>query len=196
MDVSEFKDKEFTDEEKHKIINAAVSSIYDQLRLNAKNICTYNDDLWGDNLLADTLMRFLKRDIDAKWNVFMQGKLERYLTAGMSLALRSSTSPFYSTYRAPNSKYRELLTGEAGYDYEYNTDDEERLIIKENATIVGETLSELHFYDRQLLTDYFYSEYTLKDIGNKYKINPQRIKRDLNRALKRLKILLEDKLEW
>lgn len=196
MDVSEFKDKEFTDEEKHKIINAAVSSIYDQLRLNAKNICTYNDDLWGDNLLADTLMRFLKRDIDAKWNVFMQGKLERYLTAGMSLALRSSTSPFYSVYRAPNNKYRELLTGEAGYDYEYNTDDEERLIIKENATIVGETLSELHFYDRQLLTDYFYSEYTLKDIGTKYKINPQRIKRDINRALKRLKILLEDKLEW
>lgn len=199
MDVDEFKNKEFTDEEKHDIINAAVSSIYNQLRLNAKNICTYNDHLWGDDLLADTLMRFLKRDIEPKWKIFLEGRLERYITSGMSMALRSSTSPFYFQYRKPNSKFRELIVEDGGFDYTieygYGRGDAENMMIKENIEIVNEEIKKMHFYDRQLITDYFYGKMSLREMEQKYNINSQRVGRDLKKALTKLKFILKTKLE-
>lgn len=196
MDVSMHEDKNYSAAEKKAIIDNAISEMYDQLVINSTNVCTYNSDLWADNLLADTLWRFLKRDIDAQWNVFMKGRLERYLTSAMSMALHSSTSPFYFKYRKPNGAYRELLDNvDGGYAYEYDVDSEFNLQMKYNIEIVSEEVNKLHFYNKQLIRDYFYEGMRLKDMGEKYNINPQRIARDIRKALIELKPLIENKIK-
>jgi RNA polymerase sigma factor (sigma-70 family) len=193
-DVSMHVGKDYTDEEKHEIINDAITGMYTQLQGNATNVCTYNSNLWADNLLADTLERYLKRPIDAKWEIFMQGKLERYLTSAMSLALRSSTSPFFHTYRKVYTKVVDKHLESEGGGWEIiNEDDKQLKIAAEQA---GEAVDELHFYDRQLIRDYFYSGYNLSEIGQKYNINAQRVGRDIKKALKKLDEILKHRIEW
>lgn len=195
MDVSMHEGKDYSNAEMKSIIDNTITEMYDQLVINTKNICTYNSDLWADNLLADTLWRFLKRPIKDQWGVFMKGKLERYLTSAMSMALHSSTSPFYFKYRKPNGKYRELLDNvDGGYDYEYGVDDDSRLQMKHNIEIVADEIEKLHFYNKQLIRDYFYEGMRLKDMGEKYNINAQRIARDIRKALIELKPLIENKI--
>jgi len=186
--------KDYTDEEKHEIINDAITGMYTQLQGNATNVCTYNSDLWADNLLADTLERYLKRPIDAKWQIFMQGKLERYLTSAMSLALRSSTSPFFHKYRKVYTKVVDKHLEAEGGDWEIDNKDDKQLKIA--AEQAGKAVDELHFYDRQLIRDYFYSGYNLSEIGQKYNINAQRVGRDIKKALKKLDEILKHKIEW
>lgn len=193
-DVSMHVGKDYTDEEKHEIINDAITGMYTQLQGNATNVCTYNSDLWADNLLADTLERYLKRPIDAKWQIFMQGKLERYLTSAMSLALRSSTSPFFHKYRKVYTKVVDKHLEAEGGDWEIDNKDDKQLKIA--AEQAGKAVDELHFYDRQLIRDYFYSGYNLSEIGQKYNINAQRVGRDIKKALKKLDEILKHRIEW
>ena len=162
-------DKDYTDDEKHDIINDAITGMYTQLQGNATNVCTYNSDKWADNLLADTIERYLKRPIDARWEIFMQGKLERYLTSAMSLSLRSSTSPFFHNYRKVYTKVVDKhLEAEGG---SWEIEDEDDLVLKFAAEEAGKAVDELHFYDRQLIKDYFYAGYNLSEIGKMYDIN-------------------------
>jgi hypothetical protein len=194
-DISMHVDKEYTDAEKHEIINDAISGMYEQLQGNATNVCTYNSDMWAENLLADTLERYLKRPIDAKWKIFMQGKLERYLTAAMSLALRSSTSPFFHKYRKVYTKIVDKPLIPDGGSWEIG-DTKSDIKLKVAAEIAGEAVDELHFYSRQLIKDYFYSGLNLTQMGEKYNINAQRIGRDIKKALAELDVILKDRIEW
>ena len=122
----------------------------------------------------------------------MEGKLERYITSGMSIALHSKTSPFYSKYRKPNSKFRELITGGAEYDYSDN-------IIGPGATVERKQLWEdihgyidkLNFYDKFLVTEYFMKEIKIKEIARKTNINASSVSRDIKKALVKLKEMLK-----
>ena len=194
-DVSMHVGKEYTDKEKHQIINDAITEMYIQLQGNATNVATYNSDKWADNLLADTLERFLKRPIKDKWKIFMQGKLERYLTSAMSLALRSSTSPFFHKYRKVYTRVvdKELKSDGGAWEIIEDGDD---TFLHEAAEIAGKAVDELHFYDRQLIKDYYYSGYNLTEIGEKYNINAQRVGRDIKKALKKLEEILKGRIEW
>lgn len=194
-DVSMHVDQEYSDAKKHEIINDAISGMYEQLQGNATNVCTYNSDKWAENLLADTLMRFLKRPIDAKWNIFMQGKLERYITSAMSLALRSSTSPFFHKYRKVYTKVVDKPLVADGGDWEIG-DTKDDIKLKIAAEQAGEAVDELHFYSRQLIKDYFYAGLSLTAMGEKYDINAQRIGRDIKKALAELDEILKPRIEW
>ena len=194
-DVSMHVGKEYTDKEKHQIINDAITEMYIQLQGNATNVATYNSDKWADNLLADTLERFLKRPIKDKWKIFMQGKLERYLTSAMSLALRSSTSPFFHKYRKVYTRVVDKELKSDGGAWEIIEDGDDKFL-HEAAEIAGKAVDELHFYDRQLIKDYYYSGYNLTEIGEKYNINAQRVGRDIKKALKKLEQILKGRIEW
>ena len=194
-DVSMHVGKEYTDKEKHQIINDAITEMYIQLQGNATNVATYNSDKWADNLLADTLERFLKRPIKDKWKIFMQGKLERYLTSAMSLALRSSTSPFFHKYRKVYTRVVDKELKSDGGAWEIIEDGDDKFL-HEAAEIAGKAVDELHFYDRQLIKDYYYSGYNLTEIGEKYNINAQRVGRDIKKALKKLEEILKGRIEW
>jgi DNA-directed RNA polymerase specialized sigma subunit len=67
--------------------------------------------------------------------------------------------------------------------------------MKYNIEIVSEEVNKLHFYNKQLIRDYFYEGMRLKDMGEKYNINPQRIARDIRKALIELKPLIENKIK-
>ena len=194
-DVSMHVGKEYTDKEKHQIINDAITEMYIQLQGNATNVATYNSDKWADNLLADTLERFLKRPIKDKWKIFMQGKLERYLTSAMSLALRSSTSPFFHKYRKVYTRVVDKELKSDGGAWEIIEDEDDKFL-HDAAEIAGKAVDELHFYDRQLIKDYYYSGYNLTEIGEKYNINAQRVGRDIKKALKKLEQILKGRIEW
>ena len=194
MDVSMHVGKDYTDSEKHDIINDAISGMYEQLKGNATNVCTYNSHLWAENLLSDTLERFLKRSIDAKWKIFMQGKLERYLTSGMSIALHSSTSPFFSKYRKHSQSYRELLSDvEGGYEYEIEEDryDVERKELWEDMSKYVDTLN---YYDKYLIQKYYYEGLTLSEISDEVNITSATLAKDLKKALHKLKTLIEKRI--
>ena len=182
-DVSEHIGKEYTDKEKHQIINDAITEMYIQLQGNATNVATYNSD------------RFLKRPIKDKWKIFMQGKLERYLTSAMSLALRSSTSPFFHKYRKVYTRVVDKELKSDGGAWEIIEDGDDKFL-HEAAEIAGKAVDELHFYDRQLIKDYYYSGYNLTEIGEKYNINAQRVGRDIKKALKKLEQILKGRIEW
>lgn len=196
MDVSEHVDKDYTDDQKKAIVDKAISDLYDQLVINSKNVCTYNSELWADNLLADTLYRFLKRPIDAQWKIFMDGKIERYLTSSMSLSLRSSTSPFYTIYRKPNSKFRELFTDDGGYDYgDVIKDSGEMIERKQLIEELPEYIDKLNFYYKHLIKMYYLEDYKVIEMSKILNINPQSITRDIKRGLKQLKLLLKDRVQ-
>ena len=194
-DVSMHVGKDYTDKQKHEIINDAISGMYRQLQGNATNVATYNSDKWAENLLSDTLERFLKRPIEDKWKIFMEGKLERYLTAAMSLALRSSTSPFFHRYRKVYIRTVDTHLQSDGGEWEIDDSGEDKAL-KLAAEKTGNAVDELHFYDRQLIKDYFYSGYNLTEIGEKYNINAQRVGRDIKKALRKLEEILKDRIEW
>lgn len=195
MDVSMHIDKNYTDQEKHKIINDAITEMYTQLQGNATNVATYNSDKWADNLLADTLERYLRRPIEDRWEIFMQGKLERYLTSAMSLALRSSTSPFFHRYRKVYTKIADQHLTSDGGEWEVDESGDNKML-KLAAEEAGKAVNELHFYDRQLIKDYFYSGYNLTEIGEMYNINAQRVGRDIKKALAKLEQILKNRIEW
>ena len=194
MNISMHVDKDYTNEEKHEIINDAISGMYEQLQGNATNVCTYNSHLWSENLLSDTLERYLKRPINAKWKIFIEGKLERYITRAMSLALRSSTSPFYYLYRREGQSYRELLDESEG-GYEYNVaEDRFDLDRKQLWEDMGQYLNKLDYYDRFFIQKYYYEGLTLLEISKLVDIPSSTIGLTIKRALKKLKPLLENRI--
>ena len=186
-DVSIHIGKDYTDEEKETIIHESISNMYIQLQGNATNVCTYNSDIWSDNLLADILEGFLARKIEAKWKIYMEGRLERYLTSAMSMAIKSSSSAFYHKYRKGLERSRELFHG-----YDYGADNSDNSIkYKELLDNVENEVSELHFYYRDLINKHYYQNISTKEISKELKISTNTITRDIRIGLQ----ILKDKLQ-
>tara|TARA_A100001201_G_scaffold72189_2_gene65918 strand:- start:1976 stop:2545 length:570 start_codon:yes stop_codon:yes gene_type:complete len=177
-------------------VDEEITSIYNQLRINAEKVCTYNSHLWADDLLAHTLQSFLEKPIEKQYQIVISDSvkvsaLERYLTRAMSMAIRSSSSPFYHTYRKKNEKFRELWV-DIDYVKEYNIDDpnvEDELVGYEK--LVKNYLEELHFYSRFLIQEHYYRKKTLREMSEQIDIPTSTLSRDIKKALVELKQKVE-----
>ena len=181
-------------------VNNELQAVADQLFINAQKVCTYNFDKWGADLVSHTVLYFLNQPIEKKFAIVTTpskkvSALERYLTSAMSLAVRSSTSPFYSKHRKHIESHRILYD-----DYDYS----DRIGFAEAADSEGDIwtnmkaqlpllIEELHFYDKYLIQKHYMEQLTVAEISQLTKITPQRLSKDIRFALKQIKEKLINK---
>jgi|TARA_B100000795_G_scaffold263479_1_gene242702 hypothetical protein len=183
-----------TDEEMDRIVNKEIAFVSDQLFINAQKICTYNYEKWGADLVSHTVMYFLNQPIQKKYSIVTSPSvkvpaLERYLTSAMSLAIRSSTSPFYSAHRKHIESHRVLFD-----DYDYSSrigfadapddDGDIWLNMKEQLPLL---IDKLHFYDRYLIQKHYLEQMTVGEMSKLTQITSQRLSKDIKSALIELK---------
>lgn len=186
--------------EMESIVNNELQAVTEQLFVNAKKVCSYNFDKWGPDLVSHTVLYFLNQPIEKKYFIVTSpskkvSALERYLTSAMSLAIRSSTSPFYSKHRKHIESHRVLFD-----DYDYSSkigyaeaaDDEGDVWtnMKEQLPLL---INELHFYDKYLIQKHYMEQLTVGEISKLTKITPQRLSQDIRFALLELKEKLTNK---
>ena len=190
-DTSMHIGKTYTDTQKQEIIKESIADMFTQLQKNAENICTYNSDIWSDNLLADTLEGFLVRKIKAQWDIFMEGKLERYLTRAMSLAIRSNTSPFWHKYRKDMGRYRELFPERDYGEDPHRKSGEYKMLLDD----VENEVDALNYYYKELIQRHYYNNETAEEIGKALNISTNTITTDIRKGLELLKNKLQTKFE-
>ena len=181
--------------EQRKIVDEALSSVYDQLYINALKVCTFNYSRWGQDLVAYVVSYFLNLPLKKQYEVVVTpsakvSSLERYLTSAMSLAIRSSTSPFYTKYRKPMEKSRELYP-----DYDYSAiigyaSEEEDWWGKMKDSLPA-LIKQLNFYDRYIIQKHYLEQLTIQEIHEITNITTYRLSRDIKIALIHLKELIE-----
>jgi|TARA_R110000796_G_scaffold81162_3_gene178966 hypothetical protein len=182
--------------QKKVIIDKEITSIYPALVMNSEKICSYMADSWSADLLTIVIEYFLKMDIDKQYQIVTTpskkaSSLEKYLTKCMALSVKSSTSPFYRTYRMRMYKHRELIP-----DFDYskmignvNPDDEDKW--GEQLESLHSVIATLDFYDRYLIDEHYFKGQRIEDISNKTQIHQQQLSKDIKKALKKLKLKLQ-----
>lgn len=182
--------------QKRAIIDKEITSIYSALVINSEKICSYMAHSWAADLLTIVVEYFLKMDIDKQYKIVTTpsknaSSLEKYLTKSMALSVKSSTSPFYRTYRMRMYKHRELIPN---YDYSAmigNYDPEAEDHWQDKLNNLEEAISSLDFYDRYLITEHYFKQQRVEEIAAKTQISNQRLSKDIKKALKKLKLKLE-----
>lgn len=182
--------------QKRAIIDKEITSIYPALVINSEKICSYMADSWAADLLTIIIEYFLKMDIDKQYEIVTTpsknaSSLEKYLTKSMALSVKSSTSPFYRTYRMRMYNHRELIP-----DFDYSamigSDDPDSEDHWQNKLDnVREAVSSLDYYDRYLIDQHYFQGQRLEEISAKTQIHNQRLSKDIKKALKKLKSKLE-----
>ena len=190
-------DKVLSKKEMRKVVEAELKAVYEQLFINARNITTYNYDKWGEDLVSHTLQYFLNFPIEKQYTIVTSkskkvSALERYLTSAMSLAIRSSTSPFYSKHRKHMESHRLLYQD---YDYVNHLGTVEPSGSGDYWSNMTEALpqliKDLHFYDRYLIQKHYMEQMTIKEISKITHITTYTLSRDIKKALVRLKEQLQ-----
>ena len=195
--------KELTDEEMRTMVNLKITQVYPKLLKDAQQISGYNFKTYGLDLLAFALEKFLcDKPIDYQYKVaVIHNKLPNYLGRAMSLYIRSSTSPFWHKYRkeAYNSRgvyNAEFNDSKEGKPVEYTPDHlndefDTPLYRKDLNECMLWAIGELHFYYRQLITDYYIHNMTYAAIHKKYNISVNSITQDIKKGHKLIKELCQ-----
>lgn len=180
------------DKEKREIIRQWFEDNYSQLRINVLKICGGEQHVmekWGKDLLPYFIEGFLKRPIERQYEIFTDGKFENYCTRGMSMALKSSTSMFYQHYRKKGRALREFY-----YNHDYGLYEDNATENREkNIDIVKEVVAELDFYDRYIISKYYFEDMNLQEINEITNIPNNTLSADIKKALKKLKLKLIEK---
>ena len=193
-------DSILSETEMETIVNRELASIQDQLFVNARKVCSYNYDKWGPDLVSHTVLYFLNQPIQKKYAIVTSKSvkvtaLERYLTSAMSLAVRSSTSPFYSKHRKHIESHR-VLFDEYDYSskigYAVAADDEGDTWTNMRAQLPL-LIEGLHFYDKYLIQKHYMEQMTIGELSKLTRITPQRLSQDIKEALVELKEQLTKK---
>ncbi len=186
-----------TEQQMKTTIDEALTSIYEQLFINAEKICTYNYKRWGVDLVSHTVQYFLNQPLHKQYTIVTSpskkvSALERYLTSAMSLAIRSSTSPFYSKHRKHIESHREIWQDfdySAYMGYEKSPLDSDKW--EDMVEALPELIKGLHFYDRYLIQKHYIEQLTVREIADTTKITTYRLSRDIKSALLHLKEQLD-----
>ena len=183
-----------TKEEKEKVINQWLVDNYDQLKINVIKVCGYSIaaiNKWGDDIIPYVWETFRKMDLDKQYEIVVNGNPENYLTRGMALSIKSSTSMFYNQYRKFSRKSDEINLTYHDRKSESNWEQKAK-----NEEELHKAVNELDFYDKYLIQAYYFNKERAKDIAEKTGIVPSTVSRDIKRALKRLKIKLNGKVDF
>ena len=171
-----------TNEEKQDKILAEIKKIHPQLKINEKKVAGAGLQQWSD-LLSFHIEYFLERPIEFQWKIcFIDNKLEHYITSSMKMVLHSKTSPYFMSLRKPMLRSRELLEIPYILDNTVEVNENENKI-----TFIKEYVDGLEFYEQALIQDHYYNGISIQEIGKKYSITEDAIRKDVRRVLKQLK---------
>ena len=194
---------ELTAEEMRTMINLKVTQVYPKLLKDAKQVSGYNFNQYGYDLLYYTLEKFLcDKPVEYQYKVAItDNKLANYIGRAMSTHIKSSTSSFWHKYR------KEAYNSRGVYEAEYRTEDTPKTLeyspdyINEDfdspylSNDLGEcvvwALNNIHWYYRQILTDYYIENLTYMQIHKKYNISLNSIAQDIKKGHKLIKELCQ-----
>jgi RNA polymerase sigma factor (sigma-70 family) len=183
-----------TKDEKVKVINQWLVDNYNQLQINVHKVCGHSPlaiQKWGDDIIPYVWETFRKMDLDKQYEIITNGNPENYLTRGMALSIKSSTSMFYHHYRKFSRKSNEFST--EYHDKELQLDWEQK---DNNNTELEKAMKSLDFYDQYIVREYYFENKTVKTMAEITGIAASTLSKDIKKALKRLKIILEGKVDF
>ena len=187
-----------SEEEMRKEINAKVALWYPKMVKDSKQISGANFEKYGEDLLAHCLEDFLvNKSIDYQYKVAIKdNKLVNYIGYSMGIAIKSSSSPFWFKYRKEAYNSRGIYLVEDGREEidpliemgeEMDVEFDSPAYVKNDLDCVRYALEQLHWYDSHLINDYFIKGLTYQDMHVKYKISLNSLKKDINKALVKIK---------
>jgi hypothetical protein len=187
-----------SEEEMRKEINAKVALWYPKMVKDSKQIAGANFEKYGEDLLAHCLEDFLvNKSIDYQYKVAIKdNKLVNYIGYSMGIAIKSSSSPFWFKYRKEAYNSRGIYLVEDGREEidpliemgeEMDVEFDSPAYVKNDLDCVRYALEQLHWYDSHLINDYFIKGLTYQDMHVKYNISLNSLKKDINKALVKIK---------
>jgi RNA polymerase sigma factor (sigma-70 family) len=186
--------EQLSEAEKIKIVNDWWTENYNQLEINIHKVLGYSIaaiNKWKDDLMPYAYEVYRNMDLDKQVDIIYNGKPEFYITRGFALSIKSSTSMFYRQYRKFNSTSDEFTI--RYHDQKWNEDWQRK---ESNDEIVQNALDKLNFYDRFLIQAYYFEGLNAYQIADKTTITASTVSKDIKKALKRLKIHLNDKIDF
>ena len=186
-----------TDREKKEILDNWWTENHGQLWINVHKVLGYSQvaiEKWGDDLLAWSYEQFTKKPISKQYEIYSGGKLEFYITRGMALAIKSSTSPFYHHYRRFN-RTTAIINKDSDYQGRAIDKSHEYAKLEGNEQIMRDAVASLNFYDKFLITEYYYNKKSAREIARITDIAPFSISRDIKKALHKIKRIIENKID-
>ena len=117
-------------------------------------------------------------------------KLRWYILRGCSLQLRSSTSPFYHTWRKEKMNSRENFTAAHSDSTSIKPGILEKIyepydnVIERLSECMHQELDSMHFYLKTLFTKYWFEKWSLTQIHKHYGISKTHVIKDLNEAIR------------
>jgi hypothetical protein len=112
------------------------------------------------------------------------GKVGNYLLVGAGMQLRSSTSPFYRTFRKHKMDAREDgVEGTANSIFDKPWEEYDDSLYE----CFQEAMGELHWYEKNLIDKYFLDGWTLQQIYKYYGISKKHIIKDINNGLQSIR---------
>ena len=187
-----------SEEEIRKEINAKIALWYPKMVKDSKQISGANFEKYGEDLLAHCLEDFLvNKPVDYQYKVAIKDdKLVNYIGYSMGIAIKSSSSPFWFKYRKEAYNSRGIYLVEDGREEidplveigeEMDVEFDSPAYVKNELDCLRYALEQLHWYDRVLIDDYFIKGLTYQDMHKKYNISLNSLKKDINKALAKIK---------
>lgn len=155
------------------LIEQFVNENYGPLEEAAKRISGNDQGLW-EELLHYTLDEFLRKPNVS--DIIESGGGRFYCVRIMMNSFRSTTSPFYTTYRKPTESL-----SEAGEEIE-EEDDTQELVKK-----IKDELQKLPWYDRMLFETFVDEGHTISSLARATGIPRTSISLSINRIRKHIK---------
>ena len=173
-----------TDAQKKQMINDwFTNGGYKQLEINSVKTCTDYAYYSREDALAYTIAYFLGLDLDKQFKIYCDGAMEHYITRALSLQVKSTTSGFYTHYRKPLIRERELVN-ERGEEFHGDED------LSDGDELEGRMKCLRYFYDnelnridRWLVEQKVFQNKKLNHIAAEFELNP----RDVNNQWTALK---------
>jgi len=181
--------KKLTDTEKRALIDKWWSSGgYKQMEINSYKVCTASSMYSREDALAHIISYFYNLPLEKQWKLYQDEGIEFYLTRGMSMEVKSSTSMFYNKYRKPLIRERELTNthGEIKYESSYEMSDGDDLTGKLRCLRYMYD-NELSMIDRWLVEQKIFSGKKVRDICQEFDIPEKDINRQWATLKNRLK---------
>lgn len=185
-----------TQGEKKQVLDKWWTDNHEQMWINVHKVLGYSQvalDKWGADLLAWSYEQFTKKSIDKQYEIWEGGKLENYLTRGMALAIKSSTSPFYYHYRK-FSKKSAAINNDSDYQGRVIFKPDAYAKIEGNEQAIRDAIENLDFYDRYLITEYYYNGNSVKEISETTDISGASVSKDIKKALHKIKREIKNKI--
>jgi hypothetical protein len=178
-----------TEDEMKDAINVEISKAFPKMLKDHKRITSYNYHMFED-LLQFCLSEFLsKKSLEYQYQLCcVDKKVINYMGRSMALNLKSSTSPYWNTYRRESYNYRGVYLAETDGAYIQGEFD----VIRDQLTpseltdpydCMLKALDELDFYHKPLLTDYFIKGLTYQQMHEKYGISLRHLKIGVEKGL-------------